>query len=244
MMFRRPAFNPETKIEGIEQITHGDGTRQYRTPGGDLYYSATTMLKVMDDGAIGDWKKRVGEEEAERIVSDAATRGSRFHEICEWYIRDEMAGKIIEPRHGALFNRARPHINKFSEIVAVEYPLFSDRVQAAGTVDLVGTISQKFTIGDFKSARYAGIGTKWGKKKIFKYLLQTAFYGLMWEERYGQTPEQACIIMASEYDSACQCIIEPIGPFMREAKRVSLAYRGLLDPRDLAYFKVFGGKPK
>jgi len=239
-LLRKPAFNPAARLEGIGCVTQDTGVRHYTTPEGNSYPSATTILKVMDDGGIKDWVERIGEDEAKRITMDAADRGTAFHKMCEDYITlDTFDVKNYNPRYGVLFNRARVHINKFTEVLAVEYPLYSDDVGVAGSVDIVGYVNSKLTIGDFKTARYAGQFAKWGKKKIFKYLIQTGIYGLMWEERYGQTPEQCFIIMASEYDIKCRAILQPIGPFMREARRVKLAYEGKLDKKELAFFNIF-----
>ena len=244
MNFTRPSYKPAPKIEGIEQVTLPD-RRFYRTPNGDEYLSATTLLKVLDDGGIDAWRKRVGEKEAQEIVEDAAGRGTHFHLLCEKYVTgEELIIPDLDPRHGVMFNRAKPHINKFSEIYASEYALYSDKVQAAGTVDIVGSLNGLLTVGDFKSARYAGKHAEWGKKKVFKYLIQCGGYGIMWYERYGQMPQQACIIMVSEYDLTCRFIVEPIKPFMKEFARVALAAQGKYPVEQLSYFKVFGGKPK
>jgi hypothetical protein len=228
------------KIEGIKQVTEENGKRYYITPEGNHYFSATTMLSVMDDGGIDSWRKSVGEEEASKIVADACNRGNMLHKACEDYLLDPDFDMMkLDTRIGPLFNRIRRHLKDVSNIQGIEYTLYSDKIESAGTSDLVGFHKSDLSIIDYKGSRTLGSNSKWGKKKMFKYLVQCGFYGLMWAELYGDVPTHALVLMASESDCGIKAQKVPIEGFMREAERVSLAYRGLLDPKELAYFKLF-----
>jgi genome maintenance exonuclease 1 len=53
--------------------------RTYVTPDGNVYPSVTTVLSPYSKDAINSWRKRVGEEEANRVSRLAASRGTKLH---------------------------------------------------------------------------------------------------------------------------------------------------------------------
>ncbi|RYZ83336.1 MAG: hypothetical protein EOP04_20165, partial [Proteobacteria bacterium] len=67
------------ELEDIEAETTAKG-RVYRTPAGLYYPSVTTVLSLNSKDSIKRWRKRVGEEEANRISTEAAGRGTRIHQ--------------------------------------------------------------------------------------------------------------------------------------------------------------------
>ena len=63
--------------------------RTYFTPSGNALKSITTVLGAKKKEALLEWRKRVGEEEANRISHHASTRGSAVHNIAERYLNNE-----------------------------------------------------------------------------------------------------------------------------------------------------------
>ena len=63
-----------------------DSGRVYHTPEGVDLPSITTVLSILSRAGIAAWRKRVGEEEANRISTQASRRGTAVHEIIEKYI--------------------------------------------------------------------------------------------------------------------------------------------------------------
>ena len=70
----------------LKRNTLPDGTRTYKTPTGKSYPSVTTVTGLLGKAAIIEWRKRVGEEEATKISTRAATRGTKIHTLCENYL--------------------------------------------------------------------------------------------------------------------------------------------------------------
>jgi len=68
-------------IPKLERKTAPDGSRVYETPSGRAYPSVTTVTGLLGKAAILAWRKRVGEEEANRISTQAANRGTRIQEL-------------------------------------------------------------------------------------------------------------------------------------------------------------------
>ncbi len=65
-----PPFVELIKYHDIEQITE-QGSRVYHTPSGTTPSVTTILSKTKDMRGLNAWKKRVGEDEAKRIVTEA-----------------------------------------------------------------------------------------------------------------------------------------------------------------------------
>ena len=64
-----------------------DGKRLYACPDGNHVASVTTILsKTKDQTALNEWRKRVGEQKANEITTEAASVGTRMHKFLEDYI--------------------------------------------------------------------------------------------------------------------------------------------------------------
>jgi len=65
---------PDSREDLLEQINTEAG-RYYKTPAGVVYPSVTTVTGLLTADAIKQWRKRVGEEEANRVsAKDIFTR--------------------------------------------------------------------------------------------------------------------------------------------------------------------------
>ena len=65
----------DLKTENIE------GKRFYVTPKGNKYVSITSLLSNLSKDSISQWRRRVGETEANKISRQASSRGTRVHNI-------------------------------------------------------------------------------------------------------------------------------------------------------------------
>ena len=75
----------QVELTEMQAVTTEEG-RKYHTPEGIDLPSITTCLSILSRDGIAAWRKRVGEEEANRISRVASTRGTKVHEIIEKYI--------------------------------------------------------------------------------------------------------------------------------------------------------------
>ena len=78
----------EDKLPELEAETLSTG-RTYKTPDGNKYPSVTTVLGEEGKAGILAWRKRVGEEEANRISFQASSRGTSVHTLAENYINND-----------------------------------------------------------------------------------------------------------------------------------------------------------
>lgn len=174
-----------------------NGKRFYLTPDGNKYPSVTTITSQYSKKSIMEWRKRVGSEEASRISTKAANRGTKVHKLCEDYLNnvDDYA-KPHMPSNVVMFKTIQPILDQYvSNIHALEVPLYSDHLRVAGRVDCIADFDGKLSVIDFKTANR----TK-DENKIRNYFMQCAAYAIMYEERTGIPVPRIAVVIAVEDD--------------------------------------------
>lgn len=168
-----------------------DGKRHYITPEGN-YPSVTTVLSYFERQAIQEWRKRVGEEEANKVSVRAARRGTQIHYMAEDYLSNNPDyTKKRMPVDIETFNSIRGILDEgIGTIYGLEVPLWSSELRIAGRTDCVADFRGIPSIVDFKTSR------KFKKKEwITKYFEQLSCYSKMFEERTGEQFKNIVIIM-------------------------------------------------
>lgn len=203
-------------------VENSTGGRTYVTPSGGRYPSITTVLGILSEDAIREWRKRVGAEEANRVSRAAADRGTRLHKIAERYIdnrEDYLEGST--PLARSLFKSIKPTLDERVDNVHLqEKPLYSDHFQIAGRVDCIAELDGVLTVIDFKSS-----GKQKQKDHITSYFLQGAFYAAAYYEVTGIPITQTAIIIGVEYQDKPQIFIEPTYEWLKELKKVRNEFR-------------------
>jgi len=173
-----------------------NGKRLYENPYGEPVPSVTTILDKTKPKekreALANWKKRVGEKQAQEIVTEAANVGTQMHNMLEAWVKNEeyIGESTIQSRMMAdtVKQNVEPYLDEvWGSEVNLCYPGLY-----AGTTDLVGVYKGKPTIMDFKQ-------TNKPKKRewIEDYFMQGAAYGMAHNELYGTTIENIAIFMCS-----------------------------------------------
>lgn len=183
----------EKEVPKLQQINE-NGTRYYVTPEGSKYPSITTVLSAYNQKAIFDWRKRVGEEEANRISRQASSRGTRIHTLCEHYL-DNKTPEFKNPFDKELFTSFKPVLHRINNIYAQEIRMYSDHLRIAGTVDCVAEFDGKLSVIDFKTARKAK-----REEDIENYFMQASAYAIMFEERFGIPVPRTVVAVAVDDD--------------------------------------------
>ena len=180
-------------IPKLERKTSADGSRVYQTPSGRAYPSVTTVTGQHNKQAILDWRKRVGDAEANRISTTAAKRGTRIHTLCESYLNNEH----VEPNlfDTETFKAIKPYLNNIQDINCLETPLYSDHLEVAGTVDCIAKYNGKMSVIDFKTSK-----RRKSRDDIHNYFMQCSAYAVAFEERTGVPVGKIVIIMAVDDD--------------------------------------------
>ena len=183
---------PETYREMIK------GQRHYAINDEKLP-SVTTILSKTQTAekaeGLANWRARVGEDEATRIMDQAAARGSAMHAILEHHIlgknRLDMTdtGQEAHKMADVVIDKGLCNVDEiWGSEVALYYPeLF------AGATDLVGVYKKADSIMDFKQ-------TNKPKRRewVEDYMLQLAAYTMAHNYVYDTKIQQGVILMCSK----------------------------------------------
>ena len=217
-MFVHLAERPELSF-GL-QTENINGGRVYTTPEGNKYSSVTTVLGELIKANIQEWRKSIGEEEANKITGKASRRGTRLHSICESYIKNEdgyLEGQL--PDVLAMFQSIEPILKRINNIHGVELGLYSDHLKLAGRTDLIAEFDGRLSVIDYKSS---------AKRKkyehCYNYFAQCTAYAIMYEERTNIPIDQVVIIVAVESDEP-QLFIEKRDSWVHRIWEAQKMYR-------------------
>lgn len=208
-----------------------NGKRFYKTPEGLLYPSVTTITSQHGKDKIIEWRKRVGEEEANRISTKASNRGTKVHKICENYLNNEEDYARTNPAHIhktmpdtiAMFKSLQPLLDEHvNNIHALEIPLYSHHLKVAGRVDCIAEYDGKLSIIDFKTSNKLK-DESW----IKGYFMQCSAYAVMYEERTGIPVSQIVIMIAVESEHP-QVFIKKRNDYIKDFISYREAYDAVL----------------
>lgn len=179
----------------LEAKTTENG-RRYTTPDGKVYPSITTILGFnKDKSKLFEWRKRVGEEEANKIVKKSAGRGTKLHSVCEKYLLNEMPEiRTLMPDVKDFFFQLKPYIDEnVGRVYGLEQALYSHRLRMAGRTDCIAEWDGKLSIIDYKNS----IKEK-KEEYIQDYFIQCTGYAVMFEEVTGIPIDQIVVAIANE----------------------------------------------
>jgi len=186
---------PDIKTESIK------GKRFYVTPDGNKYPSITTVLSDRNKEGIRKWRESVGQDVANQVMRQAASRGTAVHTLIENYLNnEELSKQDVLPV--ALFATIKSELDNINNIRIQEGGLYSDKLGVAGRVDCIAEYKGKISVIDFKTS------TKEKKEEwVENYFIQGSAYCEMYEERFLQPIEQVVILIVTE-DGAVQTFIK------------------------------------
>ena len=185
-------YCPPTVLPDLKSQTFPDGKRYYVTPTGEKLPSVTTVLGASKKEAIMAWRRRVGEEVANKISKKATGRGTNVHTLCERYLNNEKLG-VIMPDAMEMFLPLKPSLNRINNIHYQEQALWSVGIGMAGRVDCIAEFDGVLSVIDFKTSKRVK-----SKEDIPDYFAQCVAYACMYEEMTGIAIDQIVIIMAVE----------------------------------------------
>ena len=207
------SFFPKIELERVVI----DGARHYITPEGKKYKSVTTILSEKSDKThLIEWRKRVGEAEANKISTRAANRGTAIHDIAEHYLLNNPSyPKGVMPANVDTFKSLRPLIDEhIGTVYALEHFMYSDLLMTAGATDCIAEFDGVTTIVDFKTS------TKLKKEEwIQNYFLQATAYALMAEERHDIEVPQIAIMIAVDHEDP-QLFVKPKYLYVDEVREL------------------------
>lgn len=189
-------INERFKYIDLNAETLPNGKRHYVAPNGDRLPSVTTILSATKDMTVLDaWRKRIGDEEADKQIRDAINVGNLLHENLERHLLDlppKLGGNLIHKMARqmteSVINRGLTHV---TELWGVEIALYYPGMYA-GRSDVIGMYDGEPAIMDFKNSK------KIKKREwIEDYFMQLCAYAMAHNEVYGTDIRTGVIFMAS-----------------------------------------------
>lgn len=174
-----------------------DPIRVYVTPEGKKYPSVTTVTGLYSREGIQKWRQRVGNAQANAVSKMASARGTKVHNMFENYVKnEEVSFKDVTRQEKFMFMAVKPIIDLYlDEVWAVECKLYSDELESAGQVDLIGIWNGQPAIIDWKTS-----SKRKPKKFIKNYCMQLAAYAQMFEELTGKDMAIGNVVIAVQED--------------------------------------------
>ena len=178
------------------ELKRQDGdSRLYLTPDGDALPSVTTILsKTKDKTFLKQWRAKVGEANAEKIIRDSAQIGTALHLYIERLVNGEKYKDLT--KIGIQAEKMAKKIVKeafkdITEIWGSEVHLYNPG-KYAGTADMIAMYKGRPSIIDFKQ-------TNRPKKRewIQDYLMQLAAYAQAHNALFNTEIDQGVVLMCS-----------------------------------------------
>lgn len=196
-LYTPPPFIERYQYKPCQQVNDPvTRKRVYLTPDGESLPSVTTILSATKDMThLNEWKKRVGEEKAKQITTEAAGVGTAMHANLERFI----AGIQRQPGNNPVHVQANKMadviiengLSKVNEVWAMEQSLYFPGLYS-GTTDLVGVHEDEPAVMDYKQ-------TNKPKKEewVEDYKMQLVAYILAHNEVYGTNIRKGVVFMCS-----------------------------------------------
>ena len=183
------------KYPDLQRVENELG-RFYIDSRGQEVPSVTNVLSsTSDQSGIEEWKRRVGHEEAERILQESSSIGSNVHNALENYLQDKE-WEIIDD--GSYISKTsililesfiNNLVNDINEVWGLESGLILDGLYA-GTADCIGIYNGEESLIDFKTAKKVK-----PKEWIEDYFLQCSAYANAHNVMYGTNIKQTVVLM-------------------------------------------------
>ncbi len=184
----------DVNLPSLERETI-DGIRYYKVPDIEKLFklvSITSVISHKNRQFFANWRKKIGEEEANKITKQATSRGTDMHSLVEHHLKNENLPEV-QPLSEFLFKIAKPDLNRINNIYTLEGSLYSKVLGVAGTVDCIAEFDGELAIIDFKTSKKPK-----PREWIEHYFVQCAAYACMFYELTEIPVKKLVIIMACE----------------------------------------------
>jgi genome maintenance exonuclease 1 len=181
----------------LQRKTQTNGKRQYVGDDSIPVPSVTTVLsETGDKTALINWRKRVGDAEANRVSQEAAGLGTKVHNALEKFVLVEdyeiKGNNVVSVMARDMLNvMIAKGLSQVDEIWGVEVALLAKGLYA-GTSDAVGMFNGVESIIDFKTS-----SKERQDSYNESYYIQASAYAEMFEERTGIEINQICILVVT-----------------------------------------------
>lgn len=156
----------------------------------EKYPGVSKVLNATNDMSfLAKWKARVGEEEAERIVTESITIGKSFDMLMFEYFKGGDVENMVDEVAFKLYTQSIKQLRHIQPI-ALQLKVFSDKLKMQGYIDMLCYYKGELTLLDFKnSAKYKH------DDHLDSYYKQCTFYCMMLYHMYGIVVKQIVLFI-------------------------------------------------
>jgi hypothetical protein len=184
--------------------------RHYLDSNNELVPSVTTVLSRTSSSKSGidQWRQKVGDLEADRVIKQSTDIGTAVHEAIENYLNDNEWDNFDEETDQIMaknitYKFISDGLKGIDQVWGLEVGLILDKLYA-GTADCVGVYNGVPTLIDFKTAK------KIKKREwIEDYFLQGCAYANAHNVMFGTSIEQVVILMVDRNCIFQEFIVRP-----------------------------------
>lgn len=172
---------------------HDEKGRFYKVANDETRYdSITTVLSCRPASELLEWREAVGEERASLIGAQAASKGTKLHDLCEKYVSNINVDEYLkDPITKNQFSKFKKILDRIDNVYAVEKMLYHKLLRISGTVDCIAEFDGVLSIIDYKTSKKIKY-----ESEIKHYFAQAAAYALMVKYMYNIKIEDIAILIS------------------------------------------------
>lgn len=194
-------------VQSIHDFIDSGRQPQNKYPGVTRVLSGTK-----DESGLLEWRKRVGEEEAERILRESHVIGTSLDRLVMSSFDESFVQEDYKDEPGYdLYRQLKAPLLKVDPI-ALQLKVWSDKLRVMGYLDIIGFYDGVLTLIDVKNTR-----TTKQRKYVEDYFLQCTLYCMMLYDLLGIEVKQIGLLIADRSNTAPQIFIERTKDHVREA---------------------------
>ncbi|MGD1919864.1 MAG: hypothetical protein ACFCAD_13820 [Pleurocapsa sp.] len=172
---------------------------------GVAYPSVTGILSATkparDRQALQNWRRRVGYQQAQKITTKAAKRGTSVHSAIKYYLRQQPVPEDIDDN--PFWHSILPVLDRIDRVHLDESAIYHSEEGYAGCYDCLGEWQGKLCVFDWKTA------SKPKKQEwIVDYCLQVAAYISAVNHFYRVNIQQGIVAIALDSQPAQLFVLE------------------------------------
>lgn len=190
------------KVEVYQRVS--DFLKEKREPS-TKYPGVTRILSAtQDESGLLEWRQRVGEVEADRIVKESCAIGNSLDTLVQkHFTEDNFKQENYKSETGYDLYRQLKKPMARVEPLALQMKVWSDRLRVMGYLDILGWYDGVLSVMDVKNTR-----TTKKKEYVEDYFLQTSIYCLCLYDLLGIEIKQIVLLIADRSNTVPQIFIE------------------------------------
>ncbi len=178
-----------------------------------IYAGVTRVLNATSDkSGLEEWRKRVGDIEADRIIKESQDIGNSLDDLLlKSFLSDFDENEFLKEEGFSLYKQLTLPLRKIKP-VALQLKIWSEKYKIMGYLDCLGYYNGELSLIDFKNSR------SFKKPEYYHdYLLQCTMYCIILKLLLGITVRQIVLLIGVRDSASPQIVIKRTKDYVKEA---------------------------